>query len=308
MSIITPFSSSDPSIKRVGGVTHTAATPKTEDVQQHEPAGESYQGTALVKAEDATPVVSTQQSWASRMASKLGEWALALIPSPVTTAASAIKDVITGETRQSHFEYKKEFPDEAAAQSAFTDAKGRLFDPNNWRQLGPLIPTNFQVYSGTDKKPNEGAPAEGDYLSIKLPDPGPPVWVQIEEIKDGDDHAQVVVRPSENPTKNNPETVIHLFGDDTRNVFQIRREGNALVSSVTGVDETPNRTGNVFQQAFAGARLAGAWMGAKKPQWNAFTRNLVEGPPERKPFSLQGTVTSLATYLGLMQPDKITKD
>ncbi len=293
---------------RLTGVSQTrpssAPTPTRTGPAEALPQ-DGFQASATATPQPTAPAREAAPSWTQSMVSRLGTWATMLIPTPVSVAVSAVSDVITGATRESHFEYKKECPTEAAAQESFEAAKERLFNPNGWRELGPgMLSAKFELISPDTKKPKQGAPAEGDFLRIKLPDPGPPVWVRIEEIKDTPDLARVVVRPSENPTDNNPGTIIHLFGEETTNVFELKREGKSVSGSVSGKDEVPNMTGNLFQNVFAGARLAGAWMGAKKPQWDSFTHKLVEGPPKTTGWQLQSQVTGMAAYLGLMQPTK----
>jgi len=292
------------SVQRLQGVTQTRSTSAPVPTGPAEtPIQDGFQASSAAPPKQAAPAQEVAPSWARSMAAKLGTWATMLIPTPVSVAVSAVSDVINGATRESHFEYKKECPSEESAKETFQAAKERLFNPNSWRDLGPgMLAANFEVISKDSKKPKEGAPAEGDFLRIKLPDPGPPVWVRIEEIKDTPDLARVVVRPSENPTDNNPGTIIHLFGEETTNVFELKREGKTVSGSVSGKDETPNFTGNILQNAFAGARLAGAWMGAKKPQWTSFTHKLVDGPPKTTGWQLQSQVSGLAAYLGMMQP------
>lgn len=294
------ISSSHP---RLGGVGQVRATPQPTPPKTPEAAPTD----GYVPGPQAAPPAPVQELSASStrsMASRLGNWATLLVATPISVAVSAATDVIAGNKRESHFEYRKECASEAAAQDSFLAARERLFNPNEWKSLGPsFLAANFELLSMDSKQPKDGAPAEGDYLRIKLPDPGPPVWVRIEQITDTPDLARVVVRPSENPTDSNPGTIIHLFGEETTNVFEVKREGKTVSGSVSGRDEVANMTGNAFQDVFAGARLAGAWMGAKKPQWNAFTQKLVEGPTNSLGMQIQGQLTGLAAYLGLMQPD-----
>jgi hypothetical protein len=229
--------------------------------------------------------------------------AKSLIPTKVTEAAVAVKDVITGAQRESSFEYTQEHTHEEQATQAFSRAKERLFNPNSWGDLGhKILGADFKLVCGSSGQSVQREPKIGDYLKIKLPDPGPPVWVTIEHLEDTTDSAKVVVRPSADPGRKTPETIIHLFGEETTNVFEVKRDGLSVVSSVTGKNETANFTGNLLQDAFAGARLAGAWVGLKKPQWKAFVQNIVEGEPPSRKFSLQGSLTALAAAVGLQQP------
>jgi hypothetical protein len=115
--------------------------------------------------------------------------------------------------------------------------------------------------------------------------------VEIEKLETQEDSAKIVVRPSGKPGEANP-TVLHLFDQATTNVFEIRREGSDVIASVEGKQEKANSDGSFFQRKLAEARTAGAWMGAKKPQWNNFTRNLLTGAEEQTPLSITGRSTA----------------
>ena len=234
-----------------------------------------------------------------------------LIPGTIGAGVSAVKDVMTGGARESHFEHKVDAGSEEAAGKRFAEAKDRLLNPNEWKKLGPGFgAASFQVH-GQDGKPVEGAPKKGDYLKIGLPDPFPYVWVQIDKIEVGDKEAEVVVRPSADPTAknqnpNNP-SVIHFFGDETTNVFKVRQEGNEVISSVSGKNEKLNTKAGFMGKVIASGRLIGAWMGAKKPQWNAFTRKMVEGPTQTKALQSSGMETALRVSSDAMNSGKETK-
>ena len=218
---------------------------------------------------------------------------------------TAVRDVVSGAQRDSQFEYQRTFPDEPSAISAFEAAQQRLLHPNRWSQLGHrFLGAEFQLVRHLQKQPEEVTPEQGDYIQIHLPDPGPAVWVKLESLETKPDSVRVVVRPSEDPRRSTPNTIIHLFGQETTNVFELQRQGTTVTARVSGKDETPNTTGNLFQDLLAGARLTGAWAGLKNPQWNAFVRNLVDGPPIRPGLARQGLASGLAAALGMQQTQK----
>lgn len=195
------------------------------------------------------------------------------------TLFSAVASAVRGDTRESRFQEERAFADVAQASAAFEQAQSRLLDPNDWKMLGPRFgAADFQLIDAGTTRPKKGLPEEGDFLKIDLPDPGPAVWVGIEEIDLGQDRARVVVRPTADPTRSNPTRIAHLFGEETTNVFEVQREDNTVTAKVTSLNETRNTTGNFVQDAVAAGRLVGAWVGLKKPRWNAFTNNLLDGP------------------------------
>jgi hypothetical protein len=220
---------------------------------------------------------------------------------------SALKDVATGATRNSHFEQKVDAGSDDAAAQQFEEAKGRLLNPNEWKKLGPSFgAASFQVYGQDTAEPVDGAPKKGDYLKIGLPDPFPYVWVQIDKIETGDKHAEVVVRPAADPTGSS-NAPVHLFSDETTNVFRVSREGSELTSSVSGMNEKLNTGGGFFSRTIAAARLAGAWSGAKKPQWNAFTKKILGDQAPAKALQSSGLETALRVSSETMRSGKETK-
>ena len=229
-----------------------------------------------------------------------------LIPGAIGAGISAIKDTFGGGTRGSHFEHKVDLGSESEAGKKFQEAKERLLNPNDWKKLGPGFgAASFQVYSQDTKQPIDGPPKNGDYLKIGLPDPFPYVWVQIESMAMDDKSAEVVVRPSVDPTSNS-ENIAHFFSDQTANVFRVAQEGTEVLSSVTGVDEKLNTSTGLLGKVVASGRLAGAWMGAKKPQWNAFTRKMVEGPTPAKALRASGMNSALEASFNALSAGKET--
>lgn len=215
------------------------------------------------------------------------------LPPLVAAPVLALKDAFTGGVRESAFQHRAVHESEESAQESFQAAKKKLLNPNSWKSLGPKLgAANFELYDGKSAEPREGEPRRGDYLKIKLPDGLGPTWVEIEKLEQREDSAKLVVRPSADPAEKKNPTVLHLFDESTTNVFSIKREGNEVVASVEGNQETANTDGNLLQRKLAKARTAGAWMGAKKPQWNAFTKNLLTGAEEQSPLATTGLSTA----------------
>lgn len=219
--------------------------------------------------------------------------ATSTIPGAIGAAVSIVKDVATGGARNSYFEHKVDSGSEEAAAKQFEEAKALLLNPNEWMKLGPRFgPSSFQVYGQESGKAVEESPKTGDYLKIGLPDPFPHVWVQVEKIDVNDKYAEVVVRPSKNP-ETDSDAPAHLFSRETTNVFRVSREGNVVTSSVTGVNEKLNSEGSFIDKTISAARLMGAWAGAKKPQWNAFTKKLLSNSAPAVALQSTGMETAL---------------
>lgn len=95
-----------------------------------------------------------------------------------------------------------------------------------------------------------GLAAEGFYISIDLPGPGPDAgdgleWVMIEKTategsnKTAEEYLLMTVRPVPDPRKPDA-TVAHFFQDVATNTLIIRRDGRNIRAGSHGRNETPN--------------------------------------------------------------------
>lgn len=217
------------------------------------------------------------KGWRQTVSEVAARVAAPIVGGPLGVAWSAVSDVVTGQVRRSEFVHSVDLGCEQKAKEQLEVAKQRLASPDQWSTLGPgWLAADFELRDdqGIIKK---GQPALGDHLKIDLPDPGPSVWVKVEQLESDANSAQVVVRPSADPTSASP-SIAHLFSSETTNTFRVEREGSVLRASVVGDNEQANREAPLPARVFQGARLAGAWMGAKKPQWNSFTQKILEPP------------------------------
>lgn len=224
------------------------------------------------------PVLSPPKVGLEQQAQQLAlDTSQSLLPGPLAVAFQATTDALMGKFRNSHFSHRVEFASELEAKEALERARARLLSPNNWKEFGPRWgAASFQVYDQGNPKCDDKPVQQGDSLKIHLPDGLPASWVEVEKLESHEDGAEMVVRPSSDPRVPESRRVKHLFDRETTNVFSLTREGNLVEFSVSGLNESPNTDGNLFQTTLAKARTAGAWMGAKNPQWNAFTRKMLE--------------------------------
>ncbi len=218
-------------------------------------------------------------AWLNALPELAGELAARMVGGPLGLVWSAASDLLTGQVRNSRFEQTLDLGCEEKARERFQLAVSRLKNPESWESLGPgWLAADFELRCA-DGKRKQGAPGPGDHLRIDLPDPGPAVWVQVEELQESPGSARLVVRPSPDPGSDSPH-VAHLFSEQTTNTFLIEQDGTSVRASVIGEQERLNTDGGLLDRALAGTRLMGAWMGAKKPQWNSFTRKILEPAPE----------------------------
>lgn len=174
---------------------------------------------------------------------------------------------------------QRAFSSPAEAMGKFVYFKKKLLDINSWEKLSPL--SHFELYdrNGTPTAKN---PAEiGDFIKITLPGSGKSDWVSITDITENENETVLTVRPSFDPTENEPDkaTVSHFFTDESTNNFCLEQQNENLNFYVIGLEEKSNtdETSGVIESArnFLTANL-GYFLGIQKSQWKIFCRNLLE--------------------------------
>lgn len=111
------------------------------------------------------------------------------------------------------------------AREAFSRAKGKLFDVNQWSKM-PGITSSFELFDSQGRRKIEKSVAVGDYILIKIPGPLPENWVEIISLTDQEDWAEFIVSPSDNPTERiyKDERVNHFFKDTATSTFRVKRK------------------------------------------------------------------------------------
>ena len=186
---------------------------------------------------------------------------------------------IEGETAKDRtYTSRRTYPDQSAALQAFAWAEEKLFDVNAWSDL-PGITAKFALHdpAGT---PKTTTPQRGDYIRIDLPGPFPENWVQVTEVRADDLAAEFTVRPSRDPReKGEPAQgeVEHFFGKEARSTFRVALQGNTLVASEIGQNESINNQGaQAGNRAVVNTLVAkGGWAGVQQMQWKKLTDYLV---------------------------------
>ncbi|MBK0404135.1 hypothetical protein I5M27_14160 [Adhaeribacter sp. BT258] len=173
---------------------------------------------------------------------------------------------LTGqESKDRFFCAEAIFPDAAAAQTTFPEARKRLFDINNWHDNTPVT-TPFELYDSAGRK-TTAEPQKGNFIKITLP--GIPVenWVEITDLQDQPDQAAFTVHPCPNPFNNEKETQ-HFFVQETSSVFKVVRQGNKIIASETGRNEYINNQEEAGNRAALNTVIAeGGWAVFQKILW-----------------------------------------
>ncbi|QMU28909.1 hypothetical protein [Adhaeribacter radiodurans] len=180
-------------------------------------------------------------------------------------------EVLTGEAgKDKTFCSEQTYADEATAQIAYKEGKGRLYTVNSWSKL-PGINSTFKLHN-TQGQPIQEKPEKGYFIQIILPGITVENWVQIEDIQEDENSSQFTVHPCSNPNNGSAETQ-HFFVKEASSTFRIERQGNVLRGYQIGKNEKINN-----QNYQAGSRsflntliAAGGWAGFQDIQWGKLT-------------------------------------
>lgn len=186
------------------------------------------------------------------------------------------------ETETSH---AIEAPDETTALAWFDILALRLKDVNNWNKWCGFLSSGFQLTDGDGNKLALAA-AEGQFIQIDIPGPGPIAgngydWVKIEKLEqvklnESQEFVLLQARPSASPL-NKDNGIAHFLEDQATSSFVVKREGVTLTATVYGRNEVPNvqvhETADRIRNAVIGS--AGA-IGISRLQWKALAKGLFD--------------------------------
>ncbi|WP_192820285.1 hypothetical protein [Rufibacter sp. LB8] len=182
------------------------------------------------------------------------------------------------ETKDKLFQNENTFPDEAAAQQAFEQAKAKLFDVNKWSNLEGINST-FQLFGAAGEPSDKTKPQVGDFMQIILPATNIENWVAVTEVTEEETAAQFVVKPSPPPAPktDQPEVVKHFFTHEASSTFLVYLDGLTLHGLEIGKDEAINNQGQeAGDRAVLNTMISeGGWAGFQSLQWNKITRYFV---------------------------------
>jgi hypothetical protein len=182
-------------------------------------------------------------------------------------------------------------PQETGRQTDFTH-KGfkkvaeRLLSINNWDEYTGTGSAKFTL---TNNLGDElfGFAAEGFFISIDLPGPGPDAgsgleWVMIEKIaadgndKTAEEYLTMTVRPVPDPRKGGSE-IAHFYTDASTSTFIARRDGRVVSAGAHGRNEAPNNNDVDLHDKIRNTAIAlMARIGLSGMQWQKLVNGLIE--------------------------------
>lgn len=169
------------------------------------------------------------------------------------------------------------------AKAFFNQAKERLQNVNQWKDIAGTLSATFQVVDATGTEVQRNA-QKGDYLKIDIPGPGTNSgegydWVQIEEVEstslpDGERFA-FRVRPTANP-QNRKEDVAHFYSEESTSSFVVERHNATITASVHDRNTKPNTDADTAIDKIRDAVVGAAGVASfSKIQWKKLTDGLV---------------------------------
>ncbi len=200
--------------------------------------------------------------------------------------AQAEAQARTSETGESSITFaSRAFSDATEAEDSFKHLKQKLFHIRSWNAESFM--TSFELFD-KDGKPNQRETAAvGDFMRLSLAGSGKDDWVKIIEITEKPDEAIVSVKPSYNPTENQPvkNATSHFFTDDSTNNFCLGKNRETVIFYVIGLNEKTNtsETENFIEivRNVAVSNI-GCYLGIQKSEWKIFCDNFLETKKDEK--------------------------
>jgi hypothetical protein len=171
------------------------------------------------------------------------------------------------------------FLEPAEAEKSFNHLKQKLLHIRKWNTKAFL--TSFELFDQNGKPNSKEIAAVGDFIRLSLTGSGKDDWVNIIEITEEQDEAIVTVRPSYNPTENQPDknATSHFFTVDATNNFCLGKNKETVSFYVIGLNEktNTNETEN-FIETVRNVAVAnvGSYFGIQKSEWEIFCTNFLE--------------------------------
>lgn len=248
----------------------------------HDPEGPSMFGGVESPVASPTPVPTPARAESAELVALRRQVEARLRDVSETTASGVRTVAASGRGNvSSHAQTSRTLPTDADATRAFDAQVDRLFDVHNWTELSGVENASFALFNPQGDRTDREARV-GDFVRVDLPGPVPMAWVRIESASRDGSRAEIVVRPSHDPTLATPDPSItaHFFTNDATNTFSVSRSGRTVTADVTGRNENANsaQTTGLVDRVVNRVTSEVAWgafdVGLQGHQWERFTANL----------------------------------
>ncbi len=200
--------------------------------------------------------------------------------------AQAERQARTSETGESSITFaSRAFSDANKAEDSFNHLKQKLFHIRSWNAKSFL--TSFELFDKDGKPSQTESAAVGDFIRLSLAGSGKDDWVKIIKITEKPDEAIITVKPTYNPTENQPDrnATSHFFTADSTNNFCLGKNRETISFYVIGLDEktNTNETGNFIETVRnVAVSNIGSYLGIQKGEWKTFCENFLESEKVKK--------------------------
>lgn len=182
----------------------------------------------------------------------------------------------TGESSKASAD--RAFSDASKAENLFNQLKQKLFRIRKWNSESFL--TSFELFDANGNFSERDIAANGDFIRLSLKGSGKYDWVKIIAIHETADEAVITVKPSYNPTENQPDksATSHFFTAESTNNFCLGRNRETVSFYVIGLSEktNTNETESLIEKArnLAVSNI-GSYSGIQTGEWKIFCENFL---------------------------------
>lgn len=174
---------------------------------------------------------------------------------------------------------------EDEARAFYTLTKNKLLNVNRWYDIATLPAATFRLMDRMANETKKTKAAQGDYVRINIPGPGPSVgngydWVVVEKIQEqaseNTEACSITLRPAAHPLKPDQGTA-HFFESAATSTLLVKRVGVEVTVSYHGRNEVVNaaaeKTADKFRNTLVGWS---AKIGLSYPQWESLVKGLIK--------------------------------
>ncbi len=164
------------------------------------------------------------------------------------------------------------------ADGFFNELRQELFRVREWNAKAAL--TSFELFDEKGNLSDRQTAVVGDFIRLSMAGSGKNDWVRIIEIIDEAGAAIITIKPSHDPTENEPDknATSHFFTSDSTNSFCLEKNSSIVSFYVIGLSEKTNtdETVSLIEKARnVAVSNIGSYFGIQKGEWKTFCANVL---------------------------------
>ena len=182
----------------------------------------------------------------------------------------------TGET--SITSASRTFPKTHDADDFFNELRPELFRIREWNEKATL--TSFELFDEKGNISERQTATVGDFIRLSMAGTGKNDWAKVIEIIDEVGEAILTIKPSYNPTENEPDknTTSHFFTSTSTKSFCLEKNNTIVSFYVIGLSENSNtdQTGSFIERARnVVVSKVGPYFRIQKVEWKTLCVNFL---------------------------------